>query len=86
MARDSNAAEPAIMQRQNERSRVVLDGTRTDDGDTCTVVVVHEIGQMWGFYPHGFGKFGVRLPTAEALKMARAILAQSPCPSPRQTR
>ena len=67
--------EPVIMQRENERSRVVIDGKRIDDGTRCTVVVIHERTGYWGFYPHGFSKFGVRLPRTEAVRMARAILA-----------
>jgi hypothetical protein len=67
-------AEPAIMQRQHERSRLVVDGKRTDNAERCTLVVVHEVGGSWAWYPHGFGKFGVRLPRAEAVKVAQAIL------------
>ncbi|MCA1672957.1 MAG: hypothetical protein LC799_12430 [Actinobacteria bacterium] len=74
MARDTS--EPAIMQRDNEISRVVVDGRRTDDGDRCTLVVVHErYGGTWAFYPHGFGKFGVRLEKSAAAEVAQAILA-----------
>ncbi|MGH3931947.1 MAG: hypothetical protein ACRDTF_18455 [Pseudonocardiaceae bacterium] len=65
------------MQRENERGRVVVEGRRTDDNTQCTVVVIHERTDQWGLYPHGFGKFGVRLPQAEALKMAQAILAST---------
>jgi hypothetical protein len=54
------------MQRENERGRVVVDGKRTDDGDLCTLIVVHEVGGTWALYPHGWGKFGVRLPAAAA--------------------
>jgi hypothetical protein len=74
MARDP--VEPAIMQRDNERGRVVVPGKRTDDDDRCTLVVVHEVaGGRWAFYPHGWDKFGVRLEKAEAVQVARAILA-----------
>lgn len=66
---------PAVMQRENERERVVVEGKRTDDGAQCTVVVIHECTGYWGFYPYGFGKFGVRLPGAEAVTVAQAILA-----------
>jgi len=68
-------AQPAITQLKDERSRTVVDGHRTDDGDQCTLVVVREVGGTWALYPHGWGRFGVRLPQAEALKVARAILA-----------
>ncbi len=67
---------PAIMQRDNEISRVVVDGRRTDDGDRCTLVVIQErYGGTWALYPHGWGTFGVRLETSAAVKVARAILA-----------
>ncbi len=40
----------------------------------CTVVLVHEVGGTWAWYPHGAHKLGVRLPRAEAAKLARTIL------------
>jgi len=64
----------AIMQLRNERSRTTACGRRIDNAERCTVVQVHEVGGTWAWYPHGFGKFGVRLPHAEAVKLARAIL------------
>lgn len=64
-----------VMQRENETSRVVLEGRRADDGDRCTVVVIRELGGIWAFYPHGANKLGVRLRKEEAASMARAILA-----------
>jgi hypothetical protein len=67
--------EPAIMQREHERSRVVIEGTRTDDGTRCSLVVVHEVGDMWALHPHGWDKFGVRLSKTAAVKMAQVILA-----------
>lgn len=63
-----------ITQRANERARVVIVGHRTDDGDLCSLVVVHERTGGWRLYPHGDNKLGVRLAQAEAAKMARAIL------------
>jgi len=66
--------EPIITQHGNEHSRVVVEGTRTDDNTRCSLVLIHEGGDTWGLYPHGFGKFGVRLACAEAVKAARAIL------------
>lgn len=63
------------MQRENETSRVVLDGRRTDDGDLCKLVAIREIGGAWALYPHGVKKFGVRLVKADAVTMAQAILA-----------
>jgi hypothetical protein len=79
MIKDNNAAEPAtgawlLTTQEKERSRLVADGRCTDNGERCTLVVVHEAGGSWAWYPHGFGKFGVRLPRAEAVKLARSIL------------
>jgi hypothetical protein len=62
------------MQRENERSRVVVDGKRTDDGDRCSLVVVHEVSGTWAVYPHGADQLGVRLSKAEAVKTAQTIL------------
>ncbi|MGQ0777260.1 MAG: hypothetical protein ACT4NY_23075 [Pseudonocardiales bacterium] len=62
-------------QLDNERSRTVVEGRRTDDGDLCTLVAVHETGGTWALYPHGWGKLGVRLANAEAVRVAQAILA-----------
>lgn len=63
------------MQRENEVRRIVLEGRRTDDRARCSVVVVHEHGGTWVFYPHGVDHFGVRLSTADVTTMARAIQA-----------
>ena len=63
-----------VTQQESERGRVVVEGQRLDDHSLCTVVVVHERGGSWAWYPHGFGKFGVRLPKAEAVRMARRII------------
>jgi hypothetical protein len=82
-ARQSPAMDDVVMQRENEISRVVVDGKRVDDGDHCTLVVVHErAGGCWAFYPHGFGKFGVRLTKTDAVKVVQEILAQNPRPGP----
>ncbi|MGH4012428.1 MAG: hypothetical protein ACRDSL_00505 [Pseudonocardiaceae bacterium] len=62
------------MQQKNERSRVAVDGERIDDGTTCTLVAVCETNGSWAMYPHGWGRFGVRLPKDEAVRVARAIL------------
>ena len=65
--------EPAVMQRENEISRVALDGKRTDDGARCTLVAVREHGGTWALYPHGAAKFGVRLSAADVAKAARFL-------------
>ncbi|MGH8922460.1 MAG: hypothetical protein ACRD0H_29670 [Actinomycetes bacterium] len=70
----SAAVEWPVTTSEKEHSRLVVAGHRVDDGDRCSVVVIHERTGYWGLYPHGFTKFGVRLPRAEAVRMAQAIL------------
>lgn len=65
--------EPLVMQRRNEHRRLTAKGKRTDDDARCTFLVVHEVGKKWAFYPHGAAQLGVRLPQAEAHKLAQAI-------------
>ena len=69
------AAEHVVMQRENERARVVLDGRRTDDGTRCTLIVIHEYGGTLALYPHGAGALGVRLSRADAAAVARFCTA-----------
>ena len=76
MARE-DTAQPPIMQREHERGRVVADGKRTDDGARCELLAVHEVGGTWCLYPHGGGKFGVRLPKDEAARLGRALLGDA---------
>lgn len=64
---------PAVMQRENEAGRVVLDGKRTDDGCRCALIVVREFGGTYAFYPHGAAKLGVRLTTMDATAAARFL-------------
>ncbi|MFN2495084.1 MAG: hypothetical protein ABR608_04140 [Pseudonocardiaceae bacterium] len=73
MARDES--QPAIMQRGNERRRLTVDGKSTDDNTRCILLAVREIGGTWALYPHGWGKFGIRLDSANAETLARGILA-----------
>jgi hypothetical protein len=67
-------AEPVIMQRANEISRVALDGRLTQSGERCTFVVINERTGHYAFYPHGDHKLGVRLSQADAIAAAQAIL------------
>jgi hypothetical protein len=69
-----SSAAPAVMPHQNERSRTVIDGRRTDDGDRCALIVIQEVSGVWALYPHGVRKFGVRLTKANADVLAQAIL------------
>lgn len=64
-----------VMQREHERSRLSVEGRRTDDNDRCTVVAVCETDGTWALYPHGWDKFGVKLTGAAAENLARGILA-----------
>ena len=73
MAKDT--APPSPTQRANERSRLVVDGKRTDDGGRCELLAVHEVGGTWALYPHGWPKMGVRLADEVAVRLAQAILA-----------
>ena len=72
-----HTAEPTVMQRENERSRMVVDGKRIDDNTRCSLLVIHEVGGTWVLYPHGWDKFGVRLTKANAEAVAHAILASA---------
>ena len=73
MVRDES--QPAIIQRENERKRLTVDGKRIDDRTRCTLLAVREIGGTWALYPHGWDKFGIRLDSANAETLARGILA-----------
>ncbi|MGH3917426.1 MAG: hypothetical protein ACRDTC_29035 [Pseudonocardiaceae bacterium] len=65
----------AVMQRENERGRLAVDGRLVADGQQCTFLVIHErAGGTWAIYPHGVDKLGVRLVKADAVKVAQAIL------------
>jgi hypothetical protein len=68
-----------VMQRENERRRVVVAGRRTDDGARCSLVAVHEFGGGWALYPHGAGQLGVRMSGPDAVAVAQAILAGVSC-------
>ncbi|MGH3932615.1 MAG: hypothetical protein ACRDTF_21875 [Pseudonocardiaceae bacterium] len=65
-----------VTQRDNERSRIAVDGRLVADDQQCTFLVIHERpGDTWAIYPHGVDKLGVRLAKAEAVRVAEAILA-----------
>lgn len=63
-----------VMQRDNERGRVVVQGRRTDDGSRCSLVAVQDHGGGWALYPHGADQLGVRVAGPEAATVANAIL------------
>ncbi|HEU0089553.1 MAG TPA: hypothetical protein VFQ77_18235, partial [Pseudonocardiaceae bacterium] len=59
--------DPVIMQRDNEHGRVVVPGRRTDDGERCALVVIHERSGDWAFLPHGATQLGVRVSGVNAV-------------------
>lgn len=66
--------EPAIMQQENERRRLTVPGHRTDTGERCTLLIVHEVaGGCWVFYPHGAAQLGVPVARPDAVTVADAI-------------
>lgn len=65
---------PDIMQRENEYSRIAVDGRLINGGGLCTFLVIHEHSRNWAIYPHGAGQLGLWLPEANAVTVARAIL------------
>jgi hypothetical protein len=58
-----------------ERARLVAKGRRTDDGSTCTLVVIHEHNGTWAI--HGLGNPGVRLSAADMVALAEAIMERT---------
>ena len=53
----------------------MVQGRRTDNNSTCTVVVIHKNSGSWAI--HGLGNPGVRLPTADMSALTEAILART---------
>jgi len=67
------AREPVIMQQQNERARVVVEGKLVDGGGLCTIIAVRKRTGGWAFYPHGAGKLGVELSDAAVDELVRGL-------------
>lgn len=66
--------DESIMQHENERTRVVVEGRLADGGGLCTLVAVrYRSPRCWILYPHGVGKFGVVLSEADAATLAKGI-------------
>ena len=55
-----------------ERARIVVQGQRSDDGDTATLVIIHEDNGSWSI--HGLGVAGVTLNKANMIAVAESIL------------
>lgn len=58
-----------------EHVRLTVNARRTDDNSTCTLVVIHEYNGTWAI--HGLGNPGVRLPPADIVALAEAILVRA---------
>lgn len=60
---------------QRERGRVLAHGRTTDDGSRCTLIVIHELDRSWSV--HGLGAPGVKVPAADMVTLAEAILERA---------
>ncbi|MGH3673919.1 MAG: hypothetical protein ACRDSH_25340 [Pseudonocardiaceae bacterium] len=65
---------PFVMQRDGERTRVVLAGQRTDTGDCATLLALQEQCGAWVFYSP-LGEPGIRISAPDVAALAEAILA-----------
>jgi hypothetical protein len=69
----SVVAEIRVSERvPGERARIVVQGRRSDDGSTATMVIIHEENGSWSV--HGLGVAGVGVSKAEMLAVAQAVL------------
>ncbi|MCA1709723.1 MAG: hypothetical protein LC808_43185 [Actinobacteria bacterium] len=66
---------PETEHQQRERGRLQASGRRTDDGSTCTLLVIQETNGAWTF--HGLGAVGVTLSKADTVALAEAILERA---------
>lgn len=71
-----NASEqlPETHHHKSERSRLRAIGRSTDHGSWTTLLVVHEIDDLWTI--HGLGA-GVTLPAADMVALAESILERA---------
>jgi hypothetical protein len=60
---------------RGERARIVVQAQRSDDGDTATLVIIHEDNGSWSV--HGLGVTGVTLSKADMIAVAGSILGRS---------
>ncbi|MGH3669381.1 MAG: hypothetical protein ACRDSH_01915 [Pseudonocardiaceae bacterium] len=65
---------PFVMQRDDERARVVLAGQRTDTGDGATLLALQELCGAWVLYSP-LGEPGIRITREDATTLAEQILA-----------
>ncbi len=66
---------PETEHQQRERGRLQASGRRTDSGERCTLLVIHELDGGWTF--HGLGAPGVKLPKADMVALAESILERA---------
>jgi hypothetical protein len=66
---------PETLHSERERGRIQVQGRCTDDGNKCTLLVIHEAGGSWSI--HGLGVPGVRLPAAEMVALCEKILRRA---------
>ncbi len=60
---------------QRERGRLQAFGRRTDSGERCTLLVIHELDGGWTL--HGLGAPGVKLSKADTIALAESILVRA---------
>jgi hypothetical protein len=66
---------PDIEYQQRERGRLQASGRRTDSGERCTLLVVHELDGGWTL--HGLGAPGVKLSQADMVTLAEQVLERA---------
>jgi hypothetical protein len=66
---------PETLHSQRERGRLQVQGQRTDNHSSHTLLVIHEADGSWAI--HGLGTPGVRLPAATMLALAESILKRA---------
>jgi hypothetical protein len=66
---------PDIQHQRTERGRVIAIGRRTDSGERCSLLVIHELNGAWTF--HGLGAPGVKVSQTDTVSLAEAILERS---------
>jgi hypothetical protein len=71
----SVVAEIRVSERiPGERARIVVQGQRSDDHSTATLVIIHEEDGTWSI--HGLGVSGVRLSKTDMTAVAESILGR----------
>jgi hypothetical protein len=66
---------PDIQRQRTELGRVIAIGRRTDSGERCSLLVIHELNGAWTF--HGLGAPGVKISQTDTVALAEAILELS---------